>query len=96
MAGVAAGGLLGALVGSGVSKDHAELYIEGLRRRGSLLTVRIDDVGLPGVVTVLDKNAVDPASRHAEYAASGWSAFDPDGPLLTEADMDRAERAGSN
>src|ERR1019366_3825752 len=38
--GAAAGGLLGGLVGSGISKEHAEVYAEGVRRGGSLVSVR--------------------------------------------------------
>jgi hypothetical protein len=94
--GAAAGGLLGGLVGSGISKEHAEVFTEGVRRGGSLVTVRARDIVVPQVDAILDKNAVDPVSRRAEYAASGWSAYDPAGPILTEADMDRTERTGSH
>jgi hypothetical protein len=94
--GAAAGGLLGGLVGSGISKEHAEVFTEGVRRGGSLVTVRVRDIVVPQVDAILDRNAVDPAARRVEYAASGWSAYDPDGPILTEADMDRRERMGSH
>jgi len=42
---------------------------------------------------ILDRNAVDPASRRAEYAAAGWSAFDPNGPILTKEDIERERKA---
>jgi hypothetical protein len=92
--GAAAGGLLGGLVGAGISKEHAEVYAEGVRRGGTLVTVRnVRDAIIPQVDAILDRNAVDPVSRRAEYAGEGWSAYDPDGPLVTEADLDRQRRA---
>src|SRR5439155_20856442 len=39
-AGAAAGGLIGSLTGAGVSKEHAHIYAEGVRRGGSLVTAR--------------------------------------------------------
>jgi hypothetical protein len=92
--GAAAGGLLGGLVGAGINKEHAEVYAEGVRRGGTLVTVRnVRDVTVPQIDVILDRNAVDPVSRRAEYTAQGWSAYDPDGPLVTEADIDRQRRA---
>ncbi len=87
--GAAAGGLLGGLIGAGISDDHAELFVEGVRRGGSLVTVRVADENIAAIDAILDRNAVDPVSRHAEYAASGWSAFDPGEVISTEADIDR-------
>jgi len=87
--GAAAGGLLGGLVGAGVSSEHAEVFVEGVRRGGTLVTVRVSDDWLPGIDAILDRNAVDPVSRRAEYAASGWSAYDPNDTIATAADIDR-------
>ena len=41
--GAAAGGLLGALTGSGLSEEESHVYAEGVRRGGNLVTVRTDD-----------------------------------------------------
>jgi hypothetical protein len=87
--GAAAGGLLGGLVGAGISDEHAEVFVEGVRRGGTLVTVRVQDDLVPGVDAILDRNAVDPVSRRAEYAASGWSSYDPKGSVVTAADIDR-------
>ncbi len=87
--GAAAGGLLGALLGAGISKEHAEVFAEGVRRGGALVTVRTSVERHDEASAILDKNAVDPVSRRAEYASSGWSAYNPDGSLITEADLDR-------
>jgi hypothetical protein len=84
--GAAAGGLLGGLVGAGVSDEHAEVLVEGVRRGGTLVTVRVAEERVAAVDAILDRNAVDPVSRRAEYDASGWSAFDPAGPNPTDGD----------
>ena len=76
--GAAAGGLLGGLVGSGISKEHAEVYAEGVRRGGTLVSVRANDDDQVRIETVLDRGAVDPAARRAEYTAAGWKGYNPD------------------
>jgi hypothetical protein len=86
--GAAAGGLLGGLVGSGVSDEHAEVLVEGVRRGGTLVTVRVAEDRVAAVDAILDHNAVDPVSRRAEYDASGWSASDPTGPIPADAGRD--------
>jgi len=91
--GAAAGGLLGGLVGAGISTDTANVFVEGVRRGGSLVTVRVPEEKVAEVDAILDRNAVNPASRRAEYAAVGWSAFDPEGPILSKADIDRERGA---
>jgi hypothetical protein len=75
--GAAAGGLLGGLVGSGISKEHAEVYAEGVRRGGSLVTVRVPEEMTMRVEAIMDANAVDPNRRRAEYTAAGWSTREP-------------------
>jgi hypothetical protein len=75
--GAAAGGILGGLVGSGISKEHAEVYAEGVRRGGSLVSVRTTQEDAARVEAILDTNAVDPAVRRTEYVNSGWTGYDP-------------------
>ena len=84
--GAAAGGLLGGLVGAGISSEHAHVFVEGVRRGGTLVTVRVAEDHVAEVDAILDRNAVDPVSRRAEYVASGWSSFDAAGPIPTDAD----------
>ena len=43
VAGGAAGGFVGSLTNAGVSPEHAEIYAEGVRRGGSIVTARVDD-----------------------------------------------------
>ena len=73
----AAGGLLGGLVGSGISKEHAEVYTEGVRRGGTLVSVRAPEGLTARVEAILNTNAVDPDVRRAEYTAAGWTAHKP-------------------
>src|SRR5437899_2989718 len=42
-AGAASGGIIGALTQSGVSKEDAPLYAEGVRRGGTLVSARVPD-----------------------------------------------------
>lgn len=82
--GAASGGLLGSLVGAGVDEVDAHVYAEGVRRGGTLLTVRVEDEQGPTVEQVLSKHtAVDTMSRGAEYRAEGWSRFDETAPAYT-------------
>ena len=76
--GAAAGGLLGGLVGSGISKEHAEVYAEGVRRGGTLVSVRTTDDDAARVETILNTNAVDPQARRVEYTNAGWMGHDPE------------------
>ena len=60
-AGAAAGGILGALMAAGVSEHHATIFVEGIRRGGTLLTVRIDEAFAEEVRNTLDAHGpVDP------------------------------------
>jgi hypothetical protein len=91
--GAAAGGVLGGLIGAGISAEHANVFVEGVRRGGALVTVRVPEERVAEIDAILDRNAVNPASRRAEYAAAGWSMFDPEGPILSKADIDRERSA---
>jgi hypothetical protein len=76
--GAAAGGILGGLVGAGISKEHAEVYAEGVRRGGTLVSVRTPEENAARIESLLDNNAVDPALRRTEYTNAGWTGYDPD------------------
>ena len=79
--GAASGGLLGSLVGAGVSEDDAHVYAEGVRRGGTLVTVRADDGQTAMVNQVLNTySPVDTAARGDSYRAEGWSRFDEAAP----------------
>jgi hypothetical protein len=76
-AGAAAGGLIGSLTGAGVSKEHANIYAEGVRRGGSLVTARVDEGRVAVAEQVLRRNRwVDPDKRGKLYRDEGWKSFD--------------------
>ncbi|HEY2751003.1 hypothetical protein [Phenylobacterium sp.] len=78
-AGGAAGGLLGALKDAGHSDEEAHVFAEGVRRGGTLVSVRprneADAETVRQVLTGVP--AVDAATRGADYRAGGWQSFDP-------------------
>ena len=91
--GGAAGGLVGALTKEGVPDRDAQVYAEGVRRGGSLVSVRVDDARALTAREILQRyKAVDPAVRGAAYREGGWSSFDENAPAYTT-DQIEAERA---
>ncbi len=88
--GGAAGGLIGSLTGAGVSEDEAHVYAEGVRRGGSLVTVRVDENLAGTVETIMQKrNYVDVRQRGTQYRASGWNKFDETVPPSGDAEANR-------
>ena len=73
----AVGGLVGALTNAGVSKAEADAYAEGVRRGGTLVSVKVDDQHIALANTALNSVPfVDIATRGAAYRQSGWAGFD--------------------
>lgn len=91
-AGGAAGGVIGALTQVGVGKDEADLYAEGLRRGGAVVSARIADADATRLRTVMDRAAIQGTDRAAAYRQSGWKTFDPNATPYT-ADQVRKERS---
>ena len=93
--GAAGGGILGSLVGAGVPEEHAHVYAEGVRRGGTLVTVRADESQADRIDAILDnRTPVDPAQRRADYQQAGWTGFDNAAPALTadEVGVERQRR----
>ncbi len=83
--GGAAGGLLGALANAGVPEEEAHVYAEGVRRGGTLVSVRADDDRAETVAAILQNAAgVDIDARRSDYLAEGWNGFDDDAPAYSE------------
>ena len=74
--GGAAGGIIGALTDAGVPEEDAHIYAEGLRRGGSLLTVRVSDADRSRIETMLGSSSVDVTNRREQYRSAGWSKFE--------------------
>jgi len=83
--GGAAGGLLGALANAGVSEEEAHVYAEGVRRGGTLLSVRAEDDRAETIAAILrHAGGVDINARRADYLAEGWAGFDEDAPAYSQ------------
>lgn len=92
-AGGATGGILGALKDAGHSDEDAHVYAEGVRRGGTLVSVKTDEADASRLQSILHgRNGFDAASRGAAYRDTGWSAFDPDAPAWSN-DQIQQERA---
>jgi len=76
-AGTATGGILGALTQAGVSTEEADLYAEGLRRGGAVVSVKVQDSDRSKVEAILDRGSVRVSDRTDLYRRSGWKSFDP-------------------
>ncbi len=93
--GAGAGGLLGSLTGAGVPEHDAHVYAEGVRRGGTLVTVRADETR----AAEIDRLMITPTAstldaRRTDYQAQGWKQFDPAGTGFTaeEAEAERSRR----
>ena len=74
--GGAAGGLVGALTAAGVSHEEADVYAEGLRSGGTLVTVRTDDAHMARVEDIMGRhNSLDWREQRAAYGDT-WAGFD--------------------
>jgi len=72
--GAVAGGLIGALVGLGVPEEHAQYYAEGIKRGGTLVTVKSPDNMVQRAVDIMNNNgAIDIEKRAAEWRQAGWT-----------------------
>lgn len=75
--GAAAGGLLGGLTKMGISHDEAQLYVEGMRRGGTLVLVEAPVEKEPEVLSIFKRHsAVDMGERVKHYHATGYKGPD--------------------
>ena len=73
-AGAAVGGLAGSLIDAGVDENDAEAYAEGVRRGGTLVTVRAQDNMVERAVDILDdEGTVDIDERQTAWRREGWT-----------------------
>jgi hypothetical protein len=86
------GGLLGALTNAGVSEEDAQVFVEGVRRGGTLVATRAPEREVPRVEAMMNQSAVNLDERRELYRKSGWQSFDPNAVPYT-ADQVRSERA---
>jgi len=91
LTGAAAGGLIGALTQAGVSEEDAQVYAEGVRRGGTLVTARVPDNDRARLQAILDRSGVDIGRRREAYRQRGWNRFDEKSQPYTP-DQVRRER----
>jgi hypothetical protein len=76
IAGGATGGIIGTITQTGASEKEANVYAEGIRRGGTLLSVRSRDLTqfeLNGILADVDTDW----SHHADaWRQDGWAGFD--------------------
>jgi uncharacterized protein (TIGR02271 family) len=84
--GAAAGGIVGALIGLGIPEDEANAYAEGVRRGGTLVTVRTEDNMAEKAVNIMNKyNPQDIDRRAATWRTTeSWNIFDENAKPLKE------------
>jgi hypothetical protein len=88
--GATVGGIIGALVGAGVPRDQANVYAEGVRRGGTLVTVNTTDAMAGQASAILKQfNPIDVESQVTGWQQEGWQGFDEQagayhGPWLNE------------
>lgn len=75
--GAMAGGLIGVLMDAGVPEEQASYYAEGVRRGGTLVTVRTTDDLVERATGVLNRyHPVNLEERATEWRSTGWTGFD--------------------
>jgi hypothetical protein len=91
-AGAATGEIVGIFTGAGMSESDAEFLAEGLRRGGTVVSVRSPETKAATIEGIMAQSAVDPQQRRTAWQGQGWKAFDRNAKPLT-ADEIRQERA---
>lgn len=85
-----AGGLLGLLHRAGISDNDAQVYLEGVRRGGSMVSARINGKLLASAQAVFTHRiAVDPLVRGRRFREKGWNGFDETAPDFTPQEVAR-------
>jgi len=91
-AGGATGGLLGALKEAGHTDEEANVYSEGVRRGGTLVSVKVHEDEEAQAQAILDGRGVSADVRGATFRERDWSRFDTEAPNYTAEEVAR-ERA---
>ena len=91
--GAATGTLVGALKNNGHTDEEANVYSEGVRRGGTLVSARVpDDLAASAEAALNNSRGVDAATRGADYRRAGWSVFDENAEPYSPDEIER-ERA---
>ncbi len=91
--GVLAGSLIGGLIDYGISEPDAQVYAEGVRRGGTLISTRTSEVQSTAVDAIMRQHGgVHADERRRAYTEGGWSTFDNAAPFYPPDEIAR-ERA---
>lgn len=94
--GAVTGGIIGGLADAGVPQDDAELYAEGVRRGGALVTVTADDTNADAAIGVMNRhNAVNVDERSQGWRNQGWTGYEPNAEPYSAVQVE-AERVSRN
>jgi hypothetical protein len=91
-AGAVAGGITGSFIAAGVTREEADFYAEGLRRGGTVVTVKANEQHEALAEQIIARRAVNASVRERFYRDSGWNEFNPDLPPYTQAEIDAERR----
>ena len=58
-----------------MSKEDADIYAEGLRRGGAVVSARVPDADAARLQAIMDRSAVNVRERAAPYRQTGWQSF---------------------
>ena len=93
--GAATGGLVGALADAGMSEREATVYAEGVRRGGTLVTVRTDEYQVGRATEIMNRfTPVDINRRAGEWQSYGSRGHDASaGTYSTSTDAPHTQQA---
>jgi stress response protein YsnF len=95
--GAATGGLVGSLTDAGVDEADAHAYAEGVKRGGTLVTVRADDTTTKRVADILDDHGtVNMDERETTWRNEGWTGDEGARPTTTAGTGSAIGAAASN
>jgi len=84
------GGLLGLLHRVGINNNDAQVYLEGVRRGGTMVSARINGRLFASAQAIFTHRvAVDPIVRGSRYRERGWTGFDAAAPDFTPQEVTR-------
>ena len=88
--GAATGSIVGALKNAGHTDEEANVYSEGVRRGGSLVSAKVPDDLAGQAEAVLQRHrSVDAQTRGEAYRSNGWTSFDDTAPAYTADQVER-------
>jgi uncharacterized membrane protein len=87
--GAATGGIVGALKNAGHTDEEANVYSEGVRRGGTLVSAKVSSDKVAQAEAVLNNKSADIVERGNAYRSKGWDRFDPEAPAYTTDEVDR-------